>query len=173
MPKPQLLLTQKINMSDKSYAELADEIMNGAFSNPAKNPYDPATGHQASMPSMDPNDSLIEMSDTQRSLFMEHARAETKEEVPVNKPTSSAPTTTLELTQQDLQILSKAKSIIEKIQEATTVGNIGINLAGGQKTQNPTKVTVPGDVNVAAAPKKRVKKKAKQKANDFLHYINK
>jgi hypothetical protein len=34
----------------KSYAEMADEILNGALSNPVKNPYDPAVGHQAHMP---------------------------------------------------------------------------------------------------------------------------
>jgi hypothetical protein len=51
----------------KSYAEMADEILNGALSNPVKNPYDPAVGHQAHMPAMDPNDTLLEMTDSQRN----------------------------------------------------------------------------------------------------------
>ena len=164
----------------KSYAEMADEILNGALTNPAKNPYDPATGHQATMPAMDPQDKLVEMSDSQRRALLSHSgvRVEEihenkKEEVNPEPPSGwGEPTTTMELTAQDLQTLAEAKKIIEKIQEATTVGNIGVNMAGGTPAPRPTKQTVPGDVNVSAKPKKRVKKATpKQKGYDFLSYL--
>jgi hypothetical protein len=43
----------------KSYAQMADEILNGALTDSTKNPYDPTQGHQASMPAMNPNDKLV------------------------------------------------------------------------------------------------------------------
>jgi hypothetical protein len=51
----------------KSYAQMADEILNGALTDSTKNPYDPTQGHQASMPAMNPNDTLLEMTDSQRN----------------------------------------------------------------------------------------------------------
>ena len=164
---------------NKSVAEMADDILNGALTNPAKNPYDPAVGHQASMPAMDPNDRLVDMSDSQRASLLAHAGVqvqelhENKKEEEKPQPPSGwgAPTTTMELTQQDLHTLSEAKRIIEKIQEATTVGNIGVNFASDGKGADPKQVSVPGDVNVGAAPKKRVKKKTKTTRNDFVSYL--
>jgi len=153
----------------KSYAQMADEILNGALTDKAKNPYDPATGHQASMPAMDPNDRLIEMNDNQRNAFIKGLGSETKEVIVEQQ--EAAPT--LQITAQELQILDEAKKIITKIQEATTVGNIGVSYASTGQGGNPKSVKVPGNVNVSAAPKKRTKKvKPKKKdSNDFLSYL--
>ena len=161
----------------KSYAQMADEILNGALTNPDKNPYDPAQGHQASLPSMDPKDTLVEMSDTQRAAFLKgtagvkveeikEERREKKEEP--TPPGWGAPSVTMELTPEDLETLAEAKRIITKIQEATTVGNIGVNFAGGEKSKKPQAVKLPGDTNVSKSPKKRRKK---SEGTDFLAYL--
>ena len=159
----------------KSYAQMADEILKGALTDPAKNPLDPAVGHQASLPTMDADDTLLEMSDVQRCTLMGHAGIPAKEEVieeQVDETPSGwgAPTTSLELTPQDLETLSEAKRIIEKIQEMTSVGNIGVNMAGGAKG-DPKTIKLPGDTKVA--PKKRTKKKVNTKvtSSDFLAYL--
>lgn len=165
----------------KSYAEMADEILGGALTDPSKNPHDPAVGHQAHMPTMNPNDVLLEMNDSQRAQLMglvghttpeavieEAVIEEKKEQTPSGW---GAPTTSLEITAQDLETLSEAKRIIEKIQEATTVGTIGVNMAGGTASPKPKKQTVPGDVNVSKAPKKRVKTQTKKPSSDFLAYL--
>ena len=162
----------------KSMAQMADEILGGALTDPSKNPHDPAVGHQAHMPMMDHNDTLLEMNDTQRAQLMGVAGVPVKEEVieetKREEPTPSgwgAPTTSLEITPQDLETLSEAKRIIEKIQEATTVGTIGVNMAGGTPSPKPKKQTVPGNVNVTKPPKKRVKAKTKKPSSDFLAYL--
>ena len=162
-------------------AQMADEILGGALTDPSKNPHDPVVGHQAHMPMMDPHDTLLEMNDAQRAELMGLVEPsipvtvieETLVEEKV-QPTPSgwgAPTTSLEITAQDLETLSEAKRIIEKIQEATTVGTIGVNMAGGTASPKPKKQTVPGDVNVSKAPKKRVKTKTKNPSSDFLAYL--
>ena len=158
----------------KSYAEMADDILNGALTNPAKNPYDPATGHQASMPAMDPNDKLVEMNDSQRSILMEQAGVPaTTPQAPVEDPTPQdweAPTITMEITPEDLETLSEAKRIITKIQEATTVGNLGVNMAGPSGDAKSVKLPNPRK----ATPKKRAKlKKANpyNESTDFLSYL--
>tara|TARA_R110000796_G_scaffold10754_5_gene36135 strand:- start:1333 stop:1845 length:513 start_codon:yes stop_codon:yes gene_type:complete len=166
----------------KSMAQMADEILGGALTDPAKNPHEPSVGHQSHLPAMDPNDTLMEMNDSQRALLMglaapaiketviEEAAAEEKVE-----PTPSgwgSPTTSLELSPQDLETLSEAvsKRIIEKIEEMTSVGNIGVNMAGGAKG-DPKSITLPGDPK--KSPKKRTKKKVKTEAasSDFLSYL--
>lgn len=153
----------------KSYAQMADEILKGALTNPAKNPYDPAQGHQADLPSMDPNDKLVEMTDAQRHALLKSTAGvsiqEIKESKRVEKP---APPSTIAISEQDLQILDKAKRIITRIQEATTVGNIGVSMVGREKGKDPKSVKLPGDTNVSQSPKKRVKK---SEGNDFLAYL--
>jgi hypothetical protein len=97
------------------------------------------------------------------------------DETPKNEPltetqtSSPAPTQTLQLTEAELQTLSEAKRIIEKIQEATTVGTIGVNMAG--PSGDAKAVKLPGDTK--PQPKKRAKKKAKPKneSYDFLSYL--
>jgi len=162
----------------KSLAEMANDILGGALTDSTKNPYDPAQGHQAHMPAMDSNDTLLEMTDTQRAQLMGVAVPEPKEVITEDRvetePTPSdwgSPTISMELTQQELETLSEAKRIITKIQEATTVGNIGVNMAGG-KTDKPAKpIKLPGDVNVSKSPSKRVKKRTKKPSADFLAYL--
>lgn len=160
----------------KSYAQMANEILKGALTDSTKNPYDSAQGHQASMPAMDANDTLVEMSDGQRSLLMEAAGVEqtTKKEPPKKETPSEwgAPTLTMELTSQELETLSEAKRIITKIQEMTSVGSIGVNMAGGAKG-DAKKVKLPGPDYKKPAPKKRAKKKAKPEVptHDFLSYL--
>lgn len=151
-------------------AQMADEILGGALTDPSKNPHDPAVGHQAHMPMMDRNDTLLEMNDTQRAQLMGVAGVPVQKELieEVEKP---EPTASLEITPQDLETLSEAKRIIEKIQEATTVGTIGVNMAGGTSSPKPKKQTVPGNVNVTKPPKKRVKAKTKKPSSDFLAYL--
>lgn len=134
-----------------SVTAMADEILGGALSNPAKNPYDP----NADKPLMNPNDRLVEMSDSQREAIMEGVGIVAPSPPPQGKPKK------LVITEADLEILGKAKEIIEKIQEATTVGNLGVNLAGPQKS--------PKKVKVRAG--KRAKKE-KAVTNDFLSYLN-
>jgi len=159
-------------------AQMADEILGGALTDPTKNPHDPSTGHQAHMPAMSPDDTLAEMSDAQRNSFLKAIPGvkvqELKEAfIPEAVEITKAPTTTLELTAQDLETLSEAKRIIEKIQEATTAGSIGVNFAGSAKGLDPKQAKLPGNTNVSKAPKKR-EKKHKQKAkshSDFLSYL--
>tara|TARA_R110000851_G_scaffold70519_12_gene157281 strand:+ start:1265 stop:1759 length:495 start_codon:yes stop_codon:yes gene_type:complete len=160
----------------KSMAQLADEILGGALTDPTKNPHDPNTGHQAHMPAMSPDDTLVEMSDTQRNSFLKNIPGvevqELKEEVTYE--VVEAPKTPLvSVTPQEVDTLNEALRIIQKIQEATTAGMIGVNTAGGSASPKPKKQTVPGNVNVSKAPKKR-EKKHKQKAkshSDFLAYL--
>jgi len=168
----------------KSYAEMADDILGGALTDSAKNPYDPTQGHQASMPAMNPKDTLLEMTDAHRAQLLSYSIGE---KVPTPEPIVEShvaekedstpsewgsPTITMELTPQELQTLSEAKRIITKIQEATTVGTIGVNMAGGTPSPKPKKQTIPGDVNVAALPKKRAKKaKPKNEHYDFMSYL--
>jgi hypothetical protein len=139
----------------KSYAQMADEILNGA----SKNPYDPTQGHQASMPAMNPNDTLLEMTDSQRNQLMGLA-----DETPKNEPLTE--------TQTSSPAPTEAKRIIEKIQEMTSVGSIGVNMAGGAKG-DAKKVKLPGQDYKKPAPKKRTKKKVKPEAptSDFLSYL--
>lgn len=154
----------------KSYAQMADEILEGALTDTNKNPYDSATGHQADMPAMDPTDTLIEMTDAQRAVLMGHAGLPVSEEIIEEATAVEEPKrTTMELTPQDLETLSEAKRIIEKIQEMTSVGNIGVSFVGGKGDAKSVKI--PGDTNVK--PKKRTKKKVKTNviAQDFLNYI--
>lgn len=158
----------------KSYAQMADEILNGALTDSTKNPYDPTQGHQASMPAMNPNDTLLEMTDSQRNQLMGLADETPKNEQPLTETQTSspAPTQTLQLTEAELQTLSEAKRIIEKIQEMTSVGSIGVNMAGGAKG-DAKKVKLPGQDYKKPAPKKRTKKKVKPEAptSDFLSYL--
>tara|TARA_R100000458_G_C8101386_1_gene127930 strand:- start:107 stop:583 length:477 start_codon:yes stop_codon:yes gene_type:complete len=154
----------------KSYAQMADEILNGALTNPDKNPYDPAVGHQAHMPTMDPNDKLVEMNDAQRHALIAEATGNpapqpTRQEVHL-KPTPQV------VTPEEVDTLHEALRIIKKIQEATTVGSIGVNMAGGQQSPKPKKQKLPGDVNVCDTIKKRAKKaKPKNESYDFLSYL--
>ena len=164
----------------KSMAQMADEILGGALTDPSKNPHDPSVGHQSHLPAMDPNDKLMEMNDSQRAHLMSLAAPNTKEAVIEEavieekiEPTPSgwgSPSTSLELTPQDLETLSEAKRIIEKIQEMTSVGSIGVNMAGGAKG-DPKTIKLPGDPK--PSPKKRTKKKVKTEAthSDFLSYL--
>ncbi len=156
----------------KSYSQMADEILSGALTDPTKNPYDPVQGHQASIPSMNPNDTLLEMTDFQRNQLMGITDETPKNETLTETQTSSpAPTQTLQLTETELRILSEAKRIIEKIQEMTSVGSIGVNMAGGAKG-DAKKVKLPGQDYKEPAPKKRTKKKVKTEATDsFLSYL--
>lgn len=160
-------------------AQMADEILKGALTDTTKNPYDPIQGHQSSMPAMDHNDRLVEMNDKQRAEIMEAAGVTPQTEVitETNEEDSTpsgwgAPTTSLELTPQELETLSEAKRIIEKIQEMTSVGSIGVNMAGGAKG-DAKKVKLPGPEHKKPAPKKRTKKKVKTEAtqSDFLSYL--
>lgn len=163
----------------KSMAQLADEILGGALTDTTKNPYDPTTGHQAHMPAMSPDDTLVEMTDAQRHSFLkgipgievQELKEEVIHEVAKAPEAVKAPTTSLELTVQDLETLSEAKRIIEKIQEATTVGSIGVNFAGSAKGLDPQKAKLPGNTNVSKAPKKREKKKKAKAHSDFLAYL--
>ncbi len=156
----------------KSYSQMADEILSGALTDPTKNPYDPVQGHQASIPSMNPNDTLLEMTDFQRNQLMGITDETPKNETLTETQTSSpAPTQTLQLTETELRILSEAKRIIEKIQEMTSVGSIGVNMAGGAKG-DAKKVKLPGQDYKEPAPKKRTKRKVKTEATDsFLSYL--
>ena len=146
----------------KSYAQMADEILNGALTDSTKNPYDPAQGHQASLPAMDPNDKLVEMNDSQRHAMIAEA---TGNPVPQPAPQPTPPT----VTREEVDTLQEALRIIEKIQEATTVGTIGVNMAG--PSGDAKAVKLPGDTK--PQPKKRAKKKAKPKneSYDFLSYL--
>ena len=158
-------------------AQMADEILGGALTDPAKNPHEPSVGHQSHLPAMDPNDTLMEMNDAQRTQLMGLAAPVIEEAVIEEKvePTPSgwgSPSTSLELSPQDLETLSEAvsKRIIEKIEEMTSVGNIGVNMAGGT-TKDPKTIKLPG--NTSPTPKKRTKKKVKTEAtsSDFLSYL--
>lgn len=156
----------------KSYSQMADEILSGALTDSTKNPYDPVQGHQASIPSMNPNDTLLEMTDFQRNQLMGITDETPKKETLTETQTSSpAPTQTLQLTETELRILSEAKRIIEKIQEMTSVGSIGVNMAGGAKG-DAKKVKLPGQGYKEPAPKKRTKREVKTEATDsFLSYL--
>jgi len=153
----------------KSYAQMADEILNGALTDSTKNPYDPSTGHQAHMPTMDPNDKLIDMSDSQRHSLLKNVPGVQIQEL-TEQRVIEKPKQTPVVSPEEVDTLNEALRIIQKIQEATTVGNIGVNMAGGAKGEDPKKVKLPGDVN-SAAPKKRVKKKTKPTGNDFVSYL--
>ena len=161
----------------KSMAQMADEILGGALTDPTKNPHDPSVGHQSHLPAMDPSDTLMEMNDAQRAQLIGLATPPTEETIIEEKvqPTPSgwgSPSTSLELSPQDLETLSEAvsKRIIEKIEEMTSVGNIGVNMAGGT-TKDPKTIKLPG--NDRPTPKKRTKKKVKTEAasSDFLSYL--
>ena len=161
----------------KSMAQMADEILGGALTDPTKNPHEPSVGHQSHLPAMNPNDTLMEMNDAQRTQLMGLAAPVIEEAVIEEKvePTPSgwgSPSTSLELSPQDLETLSEAvsKRIIEKIEEMTSVGNIGVNMAGGT-TKDPKTIKLPG--NSRPTPKKRTKKKVKTEAtsSDFLSYL--
>ena len=161
----------------KSMAQMADEILGGALTDPTKNSHEPTVGHQSHLPAMDPNDTLMEMNDAQRTQLMGLAAPVIEEAVIEEKvePTPSgwgSPSTSLELSPQDLETLSEAvsKRIIEKIEEMTSVGNIGVNMAGGT-TKDPKTIKLPG--NTSPTPKKRTKKKVKTEAtsSDFLSYL--
>ena len=163
----------------KSYAQMADEILAGALTDPSKNPHNPVVGHQSHLPAMSPNDTLMEMNDAQRTQLMGLAAPVIEEAVIEEKvePTPSgwgSPSTSLELSPQDLETLSEAVSnrIIEKIQEMTSVGSIGVNMAGGAKG-DAKKVKLPGPEHKKATPKKRTKKTVTKEAtrSDFLSYL--
>jgi len=150
----------------KSYAQMADEILNGALTDSTKNPYDPAQGHQASLPAMNPNDTLVEMNDQQRNALLGHVGVETKAE-PIVEEVKPSPVVTAE----EVNTLNEALRIIQKIQEATTVGSIGVNMAG--PSGDAKAVKLPGDTK--PKPKKRVMKakpKKKISTSNFLDKLN-
>jgi len=151
----------------KSYAQMADEILNGALTDSTKNPYDPAQGHQASLPAMNPADRLVEMNDTQRAMLMGHAGVQVEEikEERIVESVEEPPVQQPLITEQDLHILNEAKRIIAQIQEMTSVGSIGVNMAG--PSGDAKKVKLPGPDYKKPQPKKRAKVRAK-KENDFL-----
>ena len=155
-------------------AQMADEILGGALTDPAKNPHDPNTGHQAHMPAMNPEDTLVEMSDAQRHSFLKGIPGievqELKEEV-IHEAVEAPKTPLVSVTPQEVDTLNEALRIIQKIQEATTVGNIGVNFAGSEKGLDPKKAAVPGNTNVSKAPKKREKKTKTKSHSDFLAYL--
>lgn len=158
---------------------MADEILNGALTDPTKNPYDPSVGHQAELPAMDPNDTLLDLTEAQRSAFIGHSLVESKqtnnELITENVPVVTAPEKPFQITSQELKVLAEAKKIIEKIQEMTSVGNIGVNLAGGA-SGDPKAIKLPG--NTTTRPVKRLKKKVKTEKKeevftDFLTFLGK
>ena len=138
----------------RSVGEMADDILGGALSNPSKNPYDP----NADKPLMDPGDKLVDISDSEREALIEGV-------VPEEERSSG-----FTITEEELEVLDKAKNIIEKIQEATTVGNLGVNFANSKRGKNPASVKIPGDVNVGKA-KKRVRKSEPKNNNDFIAWM--
>jgi|TARA_R100000458_G_scaffold31224_1_gene28635 hypothetical protein len=154
----------------KSYAQMADEILGGALSDSTKNPYDPTTGHQSHLPAMNPDEKLVEMSDAQRHSFLKNVAGVEVQELKEHREVEPSPAV---VTPEEVDTLNEALRIIQKIQEATTVGNIGVNMAGGQKGEDPKKITVPGDTDVckSKAPMKREKKIKKRPASDFLAYL--
>ena len=155
-------------------AQMADEILGGALTDPTKNPHDPSTGHQAHLPAMSPDDTLVEMSDAQRHSFLKGIPGievqELKEEL-IHEAVEAPETPSVSVTPQEVDTLNEALRIIQKIQEATTVGNIGVNFAGSEKGLDPKKATVPGNTNVSKAPKKREKKTKPKSHSDFLAYL--
>ena len=169
----------------KSMAQMADEILGGALTDTTKNPHNPNTGHQAHMPTMSPDDTLVEMSDAQRHSFLkgipgievqELKEAFTLEAVEapleaVEAPLEAVEAPAVSVTPQEVDTLNEALRIIQKIQEATTAGMIGVNMAGGTASPKPKKQTVPGNVNVSKAPKKREKKTKAKSHSDFLSYL--
>jgi len=156
----------------KSYAQMADEILGGALTDSTKNPYDPNTGHQAHMPAMNPEDKLMEMSDKQRHAFLKNIPGVEVQELKEETIVESQKATEVSVSPQEVDTLNEALRIIQKIQEATTVGNLGVNFAGGQQGLDPKKATVPGNTNITKkAPKKREKIKNKKASSDFLAYL--
>jgi len=107
------------------------------------------------------------MNDTQRAMLMGHAGVQVEEikEERIVESVEEPPVQQPLITEQDLEILAEAKRIIAQIQEMTSVGNIGVNMAG--PSGNPRDVKLPGPDYKKPQPKKRAKVKAK-KENDFL-----
>ena len=152
---------------------MADEILGGALTDPTKNPHDPNTGHQAHMPAMNPDDTLMEMSDGQRHAFLKNIPGVEVEEMKEEQIVESTQAPSVSVTSQEVDTLNEALRIIQKIQEATTVGNLGVNFAGGkQGGLDPKKATIPGNTNITkTAPQKREKKNKTKSHSDFLAYL--
>ena len=162
----------------KSMAQMADEILGGALTDTTKNPHNPNIGHQAHMPAMSPDDTLVEMSDAQRHSFLKGIPGIEVQELKeaftleaVEAPLEAVEAPAVSVTPQEVDTLNEALRIIQKIQEATTAGMIGVNMAGGTASPKPKKQTVPGNVNVSKAPKKREKKTKAKSHSDFLSYL--
>jgi len=152
-------------------AQMADEILGGALTDPTKNPHDPNTGHQAHMPAMSPDEKLVEMSDAQRNSFLKNIPGVEVQELTEERIVESKEVPPVSVTPQEVDTLNEALRIIEKIQEATTAGNLGVNFAGGKQGLDPKKATVPGNTNITKAPKKREKKTKPKSHSDFLAYL--
>jgi len=157
---------------------MADEILGGALTDTTKNPYDPNTGHQSHLPAMSPDEKLMEMSDTQRQSFLKNIPGiqvqELKEERRAQVEECPEPATpSVSVSSEEVDTLNEALRIIQKIQEATTVGNLGVNFAGGkQGGLDPKKATIPGNTNITkTAPQKREKKNKTKSHSDFLAYL--
>ena len=145
----------------KSIAAMADEILKGALTDPVKNPYD-AKGNIHENPAVPSDSKLLEVSDSLRESFIGNVLGKTVK--PQSAPTPNPKidekkkeTKGIFISEADLGVLRRAKEIISRLEEATTVGNIGT-------AQAPT------------MKKKDKKLKARQgikAAKNFLDYIAK
>ena len=142
----------------KSIAQMADEILKGALTSPEKNPYD-AKGNIHEHPAVPANEKLLDVSDSLRESLIENAlgRKAKAQEAPTPNPKldeKKQETKGIFISESEIEVLKRAKEIISRIEEATTVGSIGT-------AQAPT------------FKKKDKKIKARKGKNSFLDYIAK
>ncbi len=142
----------------KSISQMADEILKGALTSPEKNPYD-AKGNIHEHPAVPADEKLLDVPDSLREALIHNALG--KPPKPQQAPTPNPrmdekkkETKGIFISEADVEVLKRAKEIISRIEEATTVGNIGT-------AQAPT------------FKKKDKKLKARRGKNSFLDYIAK
>jgi hypothetical protein len=146
----------------KSIAEMANEILGGALDDPSINPFD-AQGKQHTNPAVPSDYTLHELNDSARNSILESVTGKEyvcKKEYPKVEPIVEVERAKREkgiyISESDLKVLRQAKAIIQKIEEATTVGCIGT----GSSTSTMKK-------------RKGKTKKSKAPTNNFVSYLKK
>lgn len=125
---------------------------------------------------MSPTDTLPDISHIDvGQFFLNEVLHEGKEQPKAREKVQTSPKQISEdhyiLTQDELNVLTEAGSIISKLTEATTVGCIGVNMAGPQKEPEAKKKKKKGEKEDAT---KRLTKVSNRPDNSsFLSYLGK
>ena len=160
-----------MHLHDGNLANNALSILEGMMASPqarteianAEAPSVDRAGHKVQY--MDPADTLPDIShiDVGAVFGISESKEEEVQEIS-EEVVETSKEKTVTLTESELQTLLAAKDIIDRLTEATTVGCLGVNMAGPQEAPVATKVD---------KKKKKKKPEVRKDTNSFPSYLGK